>query len=347
MTCRESVPGASGPGAEATLDWLQACDPQWLALNNRLHRHRLPWQGICGGQPVTVSWAGVAPVTDATLDVHLTLGSAALLLQLPVTALAALNLSALPLQDLTGLSGALLLEMALLGFIEPLERSTGQPVQVVEAPEIAHSEPFVLHVTLEVTLGDSASTLVALHLSADAAQWLVQWLERHLPPAAHRLDNLAWRLSVEAGEAPLTVAELRSLRPGDVVMLDAWPVDQVRVCLSDRLQARARLEGHTATLIEKPMALTSVKETCMTDSTSESVVDSSLDELLLKLVCQVGSVELSLAQLRDMGVGSVLQLTSHVHDEVDLMVNGRRIGQGQLVKMGDGLGVRLLSLVTP
>jgi type III secretion protein Q len=34
-------------------------------------------------------------------------------------------------------------------------------------------------------------------------------------------------------------------------------------------------------------------------------------------------------------------------DSVDLMVNGRRVGQGQLVKIGDGLGVRLLSFATP
>ena len=85
----------------------------------------------------------------------------------------------------------------------------------------------------------------------------------------------------------------------------------------------------------------------MTESAVESAVESSLDELPLKLVCQVGTVELSLAQLREMGEGSLLQLTPQMHDGVDLLVNGRRIGQGQLVKMGDGLGVRLLSLVTP
>ena len=72
-------------------------------------------------------------------------------------------------------------------------------------------------------------------------------------------------------------------------------------------------------------------------------LDSSLDELQLKLVCQVGSVELSLAQLRELGVGSVLALAPRMHEGVDLMINGRRVGQGQLVKIGDGLGVRLLS----
>jgi len=64
-------------------------------------------------------------------------------------------------------------------------------------------------------------------------------------------------------------------------------------------------------------------------------------------VCQGGSLELTLAQLRELGAGSLLQLNTPTVDGVDLMVNGRRVGQGQLVKIGDGLGVRLLSFATP
>ena len=75
----------------------------------------------------------------------------------------------------------------------------------------------------------------------------------------------------------------------------------------------------------------------------DASLDSTLDALPLTLVCQVGSVEMSLAQLRELGAGSVVQLDAQQDDRVDLMVNGRRVGQGQLVKIGDGLGVRLLS----
>lgn len=81
----------------------------------------------------------------------------------------------------------------------------------------------------------------------------------------------------------------------------------------------------------------------MTATADGQGLDSTLNELPLKLVCQVGSVEMSLAQLRELGAGSLVPLTPQLHDGVDLMVNGRRIGQGQLVKIGDGLGVRLLS----
>jgi type III secretion protein Q len=79
----------------------------------------------------------------------------------------------------------------------------------------------------------------------------------------------------------------------------------------------------------------------------DATLDATLEELPLRVVCQVGSVEVSLAELRALGPGSVMQLAPQRHDGVSLMVNGRCIGQGQLVTIGDGLGVRLLSIATP
>lgn len=347
MTCRESAPWPSGQDADTALDWLQRCDGRWLALHNRLHRHRNPWQGQWAGQSITVQWCSSAPVAEAQRDVHLTLGNAALLLQLPVALLTRLDLAHVEAHDLNSLSRAILLELALLGLIEPLERLSGQTLRVVAAPEVAEREPFVAHLNLQLTLADAEPVCVPLHLSQDAAQVLADLLDEHLPPATQSLENLAWRWRVESGEALLSVAELRSLRLGDVVMLDDWPEGQIRLVLNDRLQARAVLDGNTATLLEHPVARPFAKEHCMTDSAVGACVESSLDDLPLTLVCQVGSVELTLAQLREMGAGSLLQLTPQLHDGVDLMVNGRRIGQGQLVKMGEGLGVRLLSLVAP
>ena len=80
----------------------------------------------------------------------------------------------------------------------------------------------------------------------------------------------------------------------------------------------------------------------MSEMSNDADLDASLDELPLTLICQLGSVELTLAQLREMAPGSVLPFTGQAHDEVDLMVNGRRVGRGELVTIGAGLGVRLL-----
>lgn len=342
MTCLENQPWT--PFAAE----LSHFDPQWLALHNRLHRLRQSWTGQCAGLAMTVQWSDAAQSAETGIEVALTLGDAPLTLCLPVEALELLGLTSM---DLTGLSGAMLLELALLGVIEPVEQLAGLPLRIVHNAIELDAQPLVVSLTMQVQLAQGAPLYVALQLSAAAATLLADLLEQHATPAAHPLPALHLPFTVENGEAELSVAELRSLNPGDVVMLDHWPDGQARLVLQGRrLHARAELDGNTLELLEQPIALNFLKEHHMTGSAESATpqsLDSPLDDLPLKLVCQVGSVELSLAQLRELGTGSLVQMTPQLHDGVDLMVNGRRVGQGQLVKIGDGLGVRLLSFATP
>jgi type III secretion protein Q len=342
MTCLENQPWT--PLAAE----LSHYDPQWLALHNRLHRLRQSWTGQCAGLAMTVQWSGAVPRAQAGIDVALTLGDAPLKLSLPVEALGLLGLTPM---DINGLPGAMLLELALLSMIEPLEQLAGLPLRIVDNAAAPDAQPLVVSLTMQVQLAQGAPLSVGLQLSPAAATLLADLLEQHATPAAHPLPALNLPFSVESGEAQLSVAELRSLNPGDVVMLDHWPDRHARLVLQGRrLHARAELDGNTLTLLEQPIALNFLKEHPMTGSAESAAPpsqDSPLDDLPLKLVCQVGSVELSLAQLRELGTGSLVQLTPQLHDGVDLMVNGRRVGQGQLVKIGDGLGVRLLSFATP
>lgn len=359
MTCRESEPlsplqaGADG-SAEGPLGWLQSCAPQWVELHNRLHRHRTGLAGEFGGQPIGVRWASALQPSPATFDVHLSLDGAALMLQLPTDAVEVLTLGNLSPEQLKGLTGSMLVELALLELIEPLEQLSGHTLHVVDGPRADQPTTYPLSMMWQVHIAEHSPWAVPLHLSAEAARLVARLLEQYISAEAHALTPLHLPLTVDGGEAQLNIAELRSLRPGDVVMLDDWPQAQVRLVLDGRLQARAERNGATVTLLEQPIAVTLTKEHRMTESVVSasqsqapgSELDATLDQLPLKLVCQVGSVELSLAQLRELGEGSLVQLSPQLDDRVDLMVNGRRLGQGQLVKIGDGLGVRLLSFAT-
>lgn len=350
MTCRERECLAPVPDTDTALSGLPLYDPQWLTLHNRLHRHRAPWQGLCADQPVSVQWAGVAAPVEPLLDIHVSLGNHPLVLQLPTPALDVLGLADYPLEHLQKLPGALLLELALLSLIEPLEQLTGQSLRVVDPGDVADA-PSVLSLMLQVQIGHHSPWAVPLHMSADAARLIAELLDQYAALATQPLAAVYLPLAVEGGEAWLSVAELRSLRPGDVLMLEDWPEAQVRLAHGAHLQARAERDGDTLKLLEKPNAVNSLKEHPMPDiavgSHMDTALDTPLDDLPLKLVCQVGSVDLSLAQLRELGAGSLVQLAPQLHAGVDLMVSGRRVGQGQLVKIGDGLGVRVLSFCTP
>lgn len=334
-----------GTAAADTLAFSHALpwyDPQWQPQHRRLHRPRLPWQGAFGEQTLRVEWqVSMAQSNEQLLVSWWALGEATVWLALPRQALGLLALPdglALP-----STASALLLEHALLALIEPLEQALGLTLQVLERAPETPSNLAPLQLELRVSLGDTA---LPVQLRSDAAGWAVMLaaLERHIAPAPLELGPLPLSLQVDGGEAWLTLAELRSLLPGDVVMLDPWAEAQVRLCHGRQLMLRAQRDGQRLQLLEPPKVLAVVTERSMSDvEDGAGGLDCSLDELQLKLVCQVGSVELSFAQLRELGTGSVLELAPRMHEGVDLMINGRRVGQGQLVKVGDGLGVRVLS----
>ncbi|OCR23197.1 hypothetical protein AFK24_20350 [Pseudomonas syringae] len=333
MTCRENEP---------ELAWLEWHDPQSVALHNRLHRPRENSLLECAGQAFSVQWASAQSSPQSAIEVALQVGETALTLNVPTQVWQALGLPDCAAFDPQSLACSMLLEWALLPLIEGVEQLAELPVRVIEPAEFI-AQPLTLNTTLTVQIGQTQPVAVSLHMSQASAELIADLLDRHVPPANAEPPLLHLPLTVECGEAWLNISELRSLNPGDVVMLEQWPDAQVRLVLESHLHARAERDGNTLKLLEPPIAMNLMKEHPMTATADGQGLDSTLNELPLKLVCQVGSVEMSLAQLRELGAGSLVPLTPQLHDGVDLMVNGRRIGQGQLVKIGDGLGVRLLS----
>lgn len=328
--------------ADPLSPWLTHYDPALLALHNLLHRRCRPWQGRLAGQDLRVRWATEPQALAAPRDVLLLLGRAPARLRLSAAAMEQLLLPlvlSFDVKPLPALARSLLLELALLDLIETLEPLLGHPVQLLDVNE--GQDPFAVHVALELTFGHQPALNAQLDLSESAAMLLAQLLAHYSQPEPEPLLALHQTLTVVAGRQWLSLGELRSLRPGDVLMLDQGP--GLLLDLDGRLQARCQYQGEVLRLQEALKAPFVEPENPMTDVDAAA----ALDELPLKLVCQVGTLELTLAQLRELGAGSLLQLNTPGVDSVDLMVNGRRVGQGQLVKIGDGLGVRLLSFATP
>jgi type III secretion protein Q len=73
--------------------------------------------------------------------------------------------------------------------------------------------------------------------------------------------------------------------------------------------------------------------------------DSDLDDLPVRLVFEVGRVELSLGELQRLAPGALVPLGRPPDEPLDIMANGRRLGRGTLVQIGESLGVRIVSLV--
>ena len=328
MNCRQALP-------VPVLPLLPQLDVARQALLNRLLRRRQPWQGQIAGVRLEVAVGG-APLQDAACVVPGRLGTAALHLHLDAALLERLLASLALQRDFEGLPAALqsvLLENALLPWIEPLEAALGQPVGLDAA-----SQPGDFMLTLQLSADGAPLGTLTLELSHAAAQGVADLLERYLPVARHPLPTLQLGLALQRGWQTLSLGEQRTLRPGDVLMLDCpADADGLLVLAGAHRQARFKRQQSGLHLLEALQPINPTMENAM----GQDADDAQLDDVPLTLVCQIGSLEMPLGQLRELGEGSVLALPDADVQRVELLVNGRCVGRGELVAIGDGLGVRL------
>jgi type III secretion protein Q len=81
-------------------------------------------------------------------------------------------------------------------------------------------------------------------------------------------------------------------------------------------------------------------------SNSSAPEASDLDDLPVRLVFEVGRLELLLSEIRRLAPGALLPLARPLDDAVDIVANGRRIGRGTMVSIGDSVGVRVTRLLS-
>lgn len=70
----------------------------------------------------------------------------------------------------------------------------------------------------------------------------------------------------------------------------------------------------------------------------------SVDEIPLNVVIEVGRIQMSVKKLLELQPGNMLDLDIHPESGVDMVINGKRIARGELLKIGDSLGIRILEL---
>lgn len=68
------------------------------------------------------------------------------------------------------------------------------------------------------------------------------------------------------------------------------------------------------------------------------------EEIPLSVIVEVGRIEMSIKTIMELQPGNMLELNVRPENGVDLVVNGKRIGKGELLKLGESLGVRILDI---
>lgn len=330
---------------------LAALSPDAVPVLNALRRRRAPAPLALGGQALRCCLAAPPEDGEDAWRVGLRIGEARAQLWLDPVALSLLTASlggAWPLVPGQPAIDALWLEYALLEWLEPLETTLGQTIRLAPDDARPRGDLIALGCRLEAAQRHGHATL---WLSPAAAADLVPWLDALWPPAPRSATAVAWPVQWIAGTQDVSLAALRRLHPGDVVMLDRAG-DTSTVVLGGRLAATATAHREGVRLLTPFHGLSQGDINMPSTENGDDITaaaeaprdDAQWERLPVRLVCELGRLELSLGELKTLDPGSVLPLSRTADDAVDLVVNGRILGKGKLVAIGDGLGVQVLRL---
>lgn len=103
--------------------------------------------------------------------------------------------------------------------------------------------------------------------------------------------------------------------------------------------------GETPDAQKQPVAAS--KKTATSSATSVEKAPSapsSIEDLPLNIVVEVGRIQMSIKKIAELQPGNMLELDIHPEKGVDLVVNGKRIARGELLQIGDALGIRIIEL---
>jgi flagellar motor switch protein FliN/FliY len=79
-------------------------------------------------------------------------------------------------------------------------------------------------------------------------------------------------------------------------------------------------------------------------------VELNLDSLLdvpIDISIEIGRTKMSIGDLLSLSKGSIVELKRTAGEAVDIYVNGKLLGKGEVVVVNERLGVRVVKIVAP
>jgi type III secretion protein Q len=355
---------------------LPAIPPAQVNGLNAFYRRRRRLAFSVAGRAATImaSWPLPSQGAAGRCRLDMTVDGAPGAVILPRTLIEAVIAALDPNQGLHRLDPphvALLLELALGDELSMLEASLGSRLAITcVRAEDDDGQNRAAALALAITVEGLGAVGGELLLQPGHALMFAQFLDRcaaspsPAPPAPGKsiepaspagedsaAVELPLALSVRVAAATFAVGEIATLSPGDVVIADQChqqPKTAVAV-IAEHLVAPVELTAAGARITASPTpARGSVWEWSMENGGNRPQPDvlqkTNFDDIPVKLLFELGRIELSLAEIRQLAPGAIVPISRPLEESVDILANGRRIGRGSLVQIGDSLGIRITRL---
>jgi flagellar motor switch protein FliN/FliY len=245
----------------------------------------------------------------------------------------------------------LLLEgLSSLQQIEPLKKLT---LQLDEEAEIQEENHFC--VDLEIQIDDKTCWGTLAIPPSFREKWVAYFSQassEYFPTETARQTELI--LGLKIGESLLTQKEWEAFSPGDFLLLDksSYDAHQQMGMATMRLGTlplfQVKVKENQIELLdyifsyEEPMEHKKEEAAASLQPADEEA--QSIKNIPLNITVELARLQMSLDQLMHLSPGNLLELPIHPAQGVSLCVHGRKIGTGELIHLGEALGIRILTI---
>lgn len=248
---------------------------------------------------------------------------------------------------------AALLETHLITQVEALEQMIGAKCSV-EGVSKRQDHTTLSHLDLSLTMNVSNDPYPAsIYASPSILGMLASVWERSETVFSAGLAP-SFLFAARVAVSSISRAGLRGLVTGDALLFDrVAPEGGIALCIGEHLSTVGRITDNglvTAGAVFSSNNPYLMGEFFMSDSDFETeggaaaLDDASIGSLPVRLVFEIGRREMALDELRDISVGTPIALHKPASAVVEILANGRRVGAGEMVLIGDQLGVRITRL---
>lgn len=177
-----------------------------------------------------------------------------------------------------------------------------------------------------------------------ALAWLgnERWRKPDLPALPTQFERIPCIGHLLLGRSWLSTAEVSGLVEGDAIVPGECLVSDAGTCIGQfgDVLVKIQADGLTRIRCESMRREDIVVRPVVQDADGKSPVD----EVPVTMCFTAGQITMTLAQLRTLAEGGIVELEREASAEVSLMVNGVLIGTGELIDINGRLAVEIIAL---
>ena len=257
------------------------------------------------------------------------------------------------IDDLDAELVAALIETHLVDYLFDLEAVTGVSCSVERVAKVRDHAKLAKFDARLFVAGSSHPYPASVYASPSILGMLATAWERS-PRITDATFDHPFVLAARVAVSSVSRNGLKSLAVGDALLFDrVAPDGGIVLCVGEYLTTVGQLSDTGGVTVGAPFSSQSpyllgefqmAENEFEAESLEVALDETSIGSLPVRLVFELGRREMSVDELRNIGVGGSIALDKPASSIVDILANGRRVGAGEMVLIGDQLGVKITRL---